>query len=316
MNYFKNFPKLPYDINRTGSTQQVVDIYRQVRPLNDRLDQVYSYTQYRVQDGERPDIVSTQLYGSPKYYWTFFVVNNFLHDGYKVWPMSAQMLEAYIDKEFEGFAITSNPRPDPDSDGITNAHIDSIAGRFTLGETLTGGTSNATGTLVKKDIDKNQLIVKDVTGTFIGDGTTSEVVVGGTSNDSINTFKVWKYADAPHRYYKNVTDENGVTTQREFSNIIFTEAPDAVNTGNINNTISNNYEVAYATREGLLDETGIPQRAQLAEADATGASENGLQYISNKQHIINLNDQRSLLRVVRRENIEQFSRDYMRLINE
>jgi hypothetical protein len=316
MNYFKKFPTVPYDINRTGSTQQVVDIYRQVRPLNDRLDQQYSYTQYRVQDGERPDIVSQRLYGTPIYYWTFFVVNNFLHDGYKVWPMSTRMLESYIEKEFEGWAISSNPTPDPDSDGITNTHINSIAGKFQLGETITGGTSNATGTLIKKDIDKNQLIVKNVTGSFIGTGTVTELVVGSTSQDSVSTFKAWKYADAPHRYYKNVADANGNITEREFSNIVFTESPDAVNTGNINNVINNNYEPSYATEEGLLDEIGIPQRSQLAEADATGASENGLQYESNRAHIIRLNDERSNLRVIRPDSIAQFAKDYMDLLNE
>ena len=70
MNYFKLFPTVGYDVNRTGTQQDVVDIYRQVRPIGDRLDQLYSYTTYTVQDGERPDIVSQILYGTPKYYWT------------------------------------------------------------------------------------------------------------------------------------------------------------------------------------------------------------------------------------------------------
>ena len=316
MNYFKFFPKVGYDINRTGTQQEVVDIYRQVRPIGDRLDEIYRYTTYTVQDGERPDIVSQRLYGTPKYYWTFFVVNNFLHDGYKVWPMSTRMLEDYIEKEFNGWAVASNPVPDVDSDGIVIGHNDSIAGRFELGETITGGTSNAVGTLVKKDIDKNQLIIQDTTGSFIGNGNTFEIVTGGTSGHSVQSFMAWKYADAPHRYFKNVADANGVITQREFSNIIFTESPDAVNTSNINNTITNEYEPLYANREGLIDELNIPQRSQLAEADVNPLINGGLEYISNREHIISLNDQRSRLRVIKPENIEQFYNDYMELINE
>ena len=126
----------------------------------------------------------------------------------------------------------------------------------------------------------------------------------------------WKYADAPHRYFKNVADANGVITQREFSNIIFTESPDAVNTSNINNTITNEYEPLYANREGLFDELNIPQRSQLAEADVNPLVNGGLEYISNREHIISLNDQRSRLKVIRPENIEQFQSDYMRLLNE
>ena len=68
MNYFKFFPKVGYDINRTGTQQEVVDIYRQVRPIGDRLDEIYRYTTYTVQDGERPDIVSQRLYGTSYYY--------------------------------------------------------------------------------------------------------------------------------------------------------------------------------------------------------------------------------------------------------
>ena len=113
-----------------------------------------------------------------------------------------------------------------------------------------------------------------------------------------------------------MADANGVITQREFSNIIFTESPDAVNTSNINNTITNEYEPLYANREGLFDELNIPQRSQLAEADVNPLVSGGLDYISNREHIISLNDQRSRLRVIKPENIEQFYNDYMELINE
>ena len=35
------------------------------------------------------------LYGTPNFYWTFFVINEFLHDGYKAWPMAEDILYNY-----------------------------------------------------------------------------------------------------------------------------------------------------------------------------------------------------------------------------
>ena len=36
--YFKQFPKVDYDFNRTGVVQRMVDLYRSVRPLPSFLD--------------------------------------------------------------------------------------------------------------------------------------------------------------------------------------------------------------------------------------------------------------------------------------
>ena len=101
-------------------------------------------------NGERPDIVSSRLYGTPQFYWTFFVVNDFLHDGYRAWPMSQQDLVQYFETQYEGFVITTDPEIVPDADGL-DTFKNSIAGQFDLGEILHGGTSGAKGTLTIKD---------------------------------------------------------------------------------------------------------------------------------------------------------------------
>ena len=70
--FFKQFPKIDYDFNRTGVVQKMVDLYRSVRPLPSFLDEYSGYKFYNIKNGERPDIVSGRLYGTPRYYWTFF----------------------------------------------------------------------------------------------------------------------------------------------------------------------------------------------------------------------------------------------------
>ena len=109
MAFFKQFPKVEYDFNRTGVKQNMVDLFRSVRPLPSFLDNYSAYKFYEVKNGERPDIVSQRLYGTSQYYWTLFVVNDFLHDGMRSWPMSQEDLYTYIEKEYEGYVIETNP---------------------------------------------------------------------------------------------------------------------------------------------------------------------------------------------------------------
>lgn len=219
MAFFKLFPKVGYDLNKSGILQNVVNIYRSIRPLREFIDDVSAYTFYEIKNGERPDIVSQRLYGTPDYYWTFFIINEYLHDGLASWPMSQEDLQEYMRTEYDGFAITTKPIIRRNTDQLIIDHENSLSGRFKLGETITGSQGNATGTLTKKLIDLNQLIVQNCTGSFIGDPeatpNTTEVVTGGTSEDSVDTYKVYKYIEAPFQYYltsdsqKRISD-NGV----------------------------------------------------------------------------------------------------------
>ena len=224
MSFFKQFPTQSYDFNRDGIIQQVVDIYRSVRIEGSSVDNPSLYLNYNIKDGERPDIVSQRLYNTPEYYWTFFVINDMLHDGMRAWPMSRSVMEDYLAEEYSGVVITTNPVTVTNTDlGITTFR-DSLAGRFRLNETITGQASlnratTPSGTLVKKDIDLNQLVLKDVTGTFFGDpdlvSNNSETISGNLSSDSVDTYKVYPYRDAPHHWHlitdleKRPTD-NGV----------------------------------------------------------------------------------------------------------
>ena len=209
MAFFKQFPKVEYDFNRTGVKQNMVDIYRHVKPLDSFLDNTSAYKFYEVINGERPDIVSQRLYGTSDFYWTFFVINDHLHDGYRAWPMSQEQLLAYMEKEYNGYVIETNPE-------VADNFKNSLSGRFTLGETITGGTSNATGTLTKKNVDMSQLVIQDVTGAFIGSvegiSNITERITGSISGDFIDTYRAFKYADAPYYYYdENDVDKKPVT---------------------------------------------------------------------------------------------------------
>lgn len=278
MAFFRQFPKVEYDFNRQGVINNMVDIYRSVRPLQNFVDDTSAYVYYEVKNGERPDIVSNKLYGNQNFYWTFFVVNEGLHDGLQAWPMSQEDLFTYIEREYEGYAITTNPIITRDSDGLIVAHENSLAGsvpgtttgKFQLGETITGGTSGATGTLVKKDLDLNQLIVQNVTGAFIGDPTVvptnlTERITGSTSGDFVDSYQAYKYAEAPHHWFLQGDKEEKVVTNG-----------------------------AYITG---------------------GEETSDITFKSNRAVVEEINDERSRIRVIAPSYIEQFADQFETLLN-
>lgn len=223
MSFFRQFPTINYDLKKDGSIMRMVNIFRNVRPLQNYVDNPSLYNFYEIKNGERPDTVSQRLYGTPDFYWTFFVINEFLHDGYKVWPLSQEQLFDYIKEQYNGYAITTKPVIVRTGDGTISEFRDSLSGKFQLGETITGSISNAQGILTKKNIDMNQLVVQNMKNTnrYTGDGAANnnnyELLIGSTTNDSVESYEVFNYADAPHHYY--ITDSDGI--DREYTNMSF-----------------------------------------------------------------------------------------------
>lgn len=292
MSYFKLFPKIGYDYNREGVIQNVINIFRHVRPVQNYVDNLSAYKNYSIRNGERPDIVSQKLYGTPDYHWTFFIVNDFLHDGIGVWPMSQENLFKYIETEYNGVAVETRPNVVRNTDGGITDFRDSLAGRFNIGESVVGGISNATGTLTKKDVYNNQLIIQNVTGAFIGDGigNNRETVAGLTSTDSINTWKVWDYAEAPHHWFGG----NG-----------YISAIDIKNQGGVDNQV----QVSNANFFSTTDDASLNQILQVGSVAQPS-------YISNRNYLFNLNEERSQIRIIDPRHIEKFAETFESLIND
>lgn len=285
MSYFRQFPKLDYDFDRNGILQKVVNIYRAARPLDAFIDDLNAYSFYSVKNGERPDIVSQRLYGTTQYYWTFFIVNDFLHDGLAAWPMSQEKLHDYMDEEFAGVVITTNPRVQDSPDaGVEFDYPNSLSGRFQLGETITGGTSGATGTLVKKNADMNQLVLQDVVGTFQGSSSQGivEKLTGNKSGDDVDTYDVYQYLDAPHSYFRMIADNVEEEAQYNWAN-----------------------GFDYNDRRIESNNVFIPG----------GTPPSELEFQTNRSYLFEVNEARSKIRVIDPKYITQFADKYEAIIN-
>lgn len=306
--FFNRFPNTKYDFDGQGKFQNIKNIFRSVRALPEFLDTFTSYKLYDVINGERPDIVSSRLYGTPQFYWTFFVVNDFLHDGYRAWPMSQQDLVQYFDTQYEGFVITTDPEIVPDADGL-DTFKNSIAGQFDLGEILHGGTSGAKGTLTKKDVDMNQLVIQDVTlgtagkhpisgaddasitgGQFIA----NEAIVQNSNSEQVESHIVYKYIDAPYQYYATADSAN----QRSVTNRTFINSSEKEQIAiDPNNSEANSDGQVFRTTNNTVDE-------------------NFISFKTYREYETELNDARSQIRYVDPNYIGEFVERFTELLNE
>lgn len=122
MSFFKQFPKLPVDINRDGVVDISTDFWRYVDIIDAFADDSFAYKKVRVPNEVRPDQLSNQLYGTPEFYWTFFILNDFLKDGgINAWAKGDQELDSYIKDAHDRFAVlVFPPVDDPNDSGQYN----------------------------------------------------------------------------------------------------------------------------------------------------------------------------------------------------
>ena len=96
-NYFRNIPKVKYGINGTEPNKylNVTNIMKRISFKPSVIEDITDYYPYRVKDGERPDIISHQKYGSVAYAYLIMLIND-IYDPIFDWPLSAQQFEKYL----------------------------------------------------------------------------------------------------------------------------------------------------------------------------------------------------------------------------
>ena len=96
-NYFRNLPRVGYDINGTGkdSFVNVTNIMKRVKFKPTVLEDISNYYPYFVKEGERPDIISQVEYGNVGYAYLILLVND-IYDPNFDWPLNSQVFEKFI----------------------------------------------------------------------------------------------------------------------------------------------------------------------------------------------------------------------------
>ena len=96
-NYFRNIPKIKYDIFGTepNTYTNVTNITKRLRFKPKVIEDITEYYTYRVAEGERPDTISYRKYGSVGYANLLMLIND-IQDPLFDWPLSSQQFEQYI----------------------------------------------------------------------------------------------------------------------------------------------------------------------------------------------------------------------------
>lgn len=98
--YFKNFPKIQYDVNDDGRQQTMTNITKRVRIFDASLLNLVSFDFYDVGDNESPEGIAHVYYGDAKLHWLIFIANNIV-DYYSDWPMSVTQFESYVNSKYD-----------------------------------------------------------------------------------------------------------------------------------------------------------------------------------------------------------------------
>jgi hypothetical protein len=164
MAFFKQFPIIKHDTAVDGIINDIVDMYRHVDVNDVLIDDASTYTYYEIKNGERPDTVSSRLYGTPDYYWTFFVANETLKSGLNSWPMEYNQFREWIDQEYGDYSVMVfapiQKRDFFEGEEIIE-HVDYFGG-LDLDKVNLVDKNNNTAKIFKFDINALQLWLTDI----------------------------------------------------------------------------------------------------------------------------------------------------------
>jgi hypothetical protein len=186
--YFSYFGTKDYSLT-DEMEKKVVDLTQYSTIFSRIADDVMFYSYYTMQDGERLDSISQKLYGTPEYYWTIPLINSNLVNVYKDLPKNYQTLISYLEKTHPGSAFKL-------------AAGQSIAGKFTIGETVVYNTTNK-AVILGKYPTNGYLQVQVTDGTFPLNQSFS--ITGETSDDTVVIANVIPAYDAP-AYHLDAND--------------------------------------------------------------------------------------------------------------
>ena len=207
--YFKNISNVVIDVDGSGNSDVLKNLTAKALVSDELTNNTAHYETITIQDGERPDILSVRLYGTEQYHWTFLLLNPQIKNIWDDWPMKFSQLVEYCTEKYQYLAADTD---------------DNLNNKFILGETVTGGISNATGIIKEIHVNMGYVVIEKTSGTF---SLTGETISGVNSQDNITCNFIKSQAYAPHHHVDDSTKE--WTTRRAagttaYSYIDFEEA--------------------------------------------------------------------------------------------
>jgi hypothetical protein len=180
MQYFSDFGKILYQFGIESTSNVFQDISRYSDIIDQVKDDISFYSYYNIPEGFRSDHVSIQLYETPLYHWTLYLLNDNIRES--GWPLTNHEIDVKIRKQY------------PDTVIVTR---NDLTGKFKVGQTVTGQISGATGTIRHRDPNTGQLTINGSLIFSAGETVASEPDTG------LETISITSYSEeynAAHHY--------------------------------------------------------------------------------------------------------------------
>lgn len=206
--FFKNFPKIQYKLD-DGRIIFIKDFFRKSKIEQEAVRGIVEYSLYEIQNGERPDIVASKLYGNPDLHWLFFLVNDF--ENYYDWYMDQETFQRYLDKKYHGQYLVFDQ----------STSVVSSTSKFLLGEKITSATGS--GRIIEVDPTHKRIGV-DVIKEFVA----SETITGAVSEKTATPSSVVNRVDGVFEY-KNSDGVRRNSTDTGFSEVTYLDHEIEVN---------------------------------------------------------------------------------------
>lgn len=185
--FFSNFPQVLYNFGNEVDQNAFQNISAYVDVIDQAKNNSTLYTKHTILDGDRPDVLSQKLYGQPYYHWTFYLMNDKLRR--QGWPLSYN-------------EVVNKAKADyPNKTLVTR---DLFFEKFKVGDTVTGINSAAKATVLRRNLDLGQIVVKPTNSYTFNDG---ELISDGTNQITLTS--VSEEYNSAHHYEdgdKNVID--------------------------------------------------------------------------------------------------------------
>jgi len=339
--FFNQFPKTQYSIENNAIQSVITDYFRYVDVIDRLAQNTYSYRTVDILDSERPDTLSYRLYGTPDYYWTFFITNDSLKDGISAWPKGDSEIKNFIANQYKNISAFRFPFGQLDSNGNRSTLIgipiknESYLPYLRLckiiaNEGFAGQQVFSSAKIVDYDPNKSLIWIDNSDITWFSEDSVVNAQVGsGSSFDTLysarsktDMFYDEASADFSIQFISDGTSQAN-TLRSAFIDeirILFKRfKPNSSSEFVADDDLDSTYTITSTQfwKDGSLapayyyDPVNITEK--ISEFNAGPEATN---YVSIYDEMIEENDQRRTLKATAPQYIESFTREFKRLLNE
>jgi hypothetical protein len=98
-NYFSYFPTIKHSLKDDGTSVEVTNILKRFAFRESVEENVDTFYEYSIEEGDRPDILADKLYGNSNYAWIILLFNDIV-DPFYGWPLFGQDFTNYITAKY------------------------------------------------------------------------------------------------------------------------------------------------------------------------------------------------------------------------